>query len=46
MGWLKRLFGLEKPQNAEVNPTEAQAPAESTESVPLELICLMRGYVL
>ncbi|PLZ68631.1 phospholipid-binding protein, partial [Fischerella thermalis WC249] len=20
MGWLKRLFGLEKPQNAQVNP--------------------------
>ncbi len=28
MGWLKRLFGLEKPQNAQVNP--APAPAQST----------------
>jgi osmotically-inducible protein OsmY len=26
MGWLKRLFGLEKPQNAEVNPTPQAVP--------------------
>ena len=44
MGWLKRLFGLEKPQNAEVNPTEAQAHAESTESVPLERMGLNGEY--
>lgn len=24
MGWLKRLFGLEKPQNAQVNPVPQQ----------------------
>lgn len=24
MGWLKRLFGLEKPQNAQVNPAPQQ----------------------
>jgi osmotically-inducible protein OsmY len=27
MGWLKRLFGMEKPQNAQVNPPVASAPA-------------------
>jgi osmotically-inducible protein OsmY len=30
MGWLKRLFGMEKPENAEVNPTVA-APTETAE---------------
>lgn len=30
MGWLKRLFGMEKPENAEVNPTVA-APASTPE---------------
>lgn len=30
MGWLKRLFGMEKPENAEVNPTVA-APDETSE---------------
>ncbi|MBD2357878.1 BON domain-containing protein [Tolypothrix sp. FACHB-123] len=29
MGWLKRLFGLEKPQNAEVNPTPQAVPQTS-----------------
>ncbi|OUL34141.1 BON domain-containing protein [Nostoc sp. 106C] len=29
MGWLKRLFGLEKPQNAEVNPTPQAVPQGS-----------------
>jgi osmotically-inducible protein OsmY len=29
MGWLKRLFGLEKPQNAEVNPTPQTVPQAS-----------------
>ncbi|MDZ7957035.1 MAG: BON domain-containing protein [Aulosira sp. DedQUE10] len=29
MGWLKRLFGLEKPQNAEVNPTPQLVPQAS-----------------
>jgi Putative phospholipid-binding domain. len=27
MGWLQRLFGMEKPQNAEVNPTVAADPS-------------------
>ncbi|MBV8885276.1 MAG: BON domain-containing protein [Chroococcidiopsidaceae cyanobacterium CP_BM_RX_35] len=26
MGWLQRLFGLEKPENAQVNPTPASDP--------------------
>ena len=43
MGWLKRLFGLEKPQNAQVNPSTAQAPA-TTESVPLERMGLNGEY--
>jgi hypothetical protein len=44
MGWLKRLFGLEKPQNAQVNPQRSQnysmQPANqaggTTESIPPE----------
>jgi osmotically-inducible protein OsmY len=34
MGWLKRLFGLEKPENAQVNPPVASAPA--TTGAPAE----------
>ena len=46
MGWLKRLFGLEKPQNAQVNPSPAPAPtAEPTvESVPPERLGLNGEY--
>ncbi|WP_373526816.1 phospholipid-binding protein [Nostoc sp.] len=33
MGWLKRLFGMEKPQNAEVNPTPQAIPQASSTSV-------------
>ncbi|BAZ01729.1 hypothetical protein NIES37_57350 [Tolypothrix tenuis PCC 7101] len=29
MGWLKRLFGLEKPQNAQVNPAPQAVPQSS-----------------
>lgn len=52
MGWLKRLFGLEKPQSAQVNPspapayspqTAAQAPA-ATESIPPERVGLSGEY--
>ena len=35
MGWLQRLFGLEKPENAQVNPTPApdySAPPEEQAS--------------
>jgi osmotically-inducible protein OsmY len=48
MGWLKRLFGLEKPQNAQVNPPAqptAQAPAgTSTETIPPERVGLNGEY--
>ncbi|MUH01672.1 phospholipid-binding protein [Scytonema sp. UIC 10036] len=50
MGWLKRLFGLEKPQNAQVNPTPQPAeqtrsatPA-TTETVPPERVGLNGEY--
>ena len=52
MGWLKRLFGLEKPQNAQVNPspTEAYVPPPAgtapsvTESIPPERLGLSGEY--
>ncbi|MDF5740078.1 BON domain-containing protein [Nostoc sp. S13] len=52
MGWLQRLFGLEKPQNAEVNPTAqeiAQDPSSSVEStdgqsIPSERLGLNGEY--
>ncbi|QKQ74820.1 BON domain-containing protein [Nostoc sp. TCL240-02] len=52
MGWLKRLFGMEKPQNAEVNPTPqsiAQAPSSNaaptaTQSIPPERLGLSGEY--
>lgn len=36
MGWLKRLFGMEKPENAEVNPAPqpAQQAVQETASSP------------
>ncbi|MEW5856378.1 MAG: BON domain-containing protein [Cyanobacteriota bacterium] len=52
MGWLKRLFGMEKPQNAQTNavpaPT-AQAPAStgtasSSETIPPERVGLTGEY--
>lgn len=53
MGWLKRLFGLEKPENAEVNPSVATAtePATdesgggaTTETIPPERVGLNGEY--
>ena len=52
MGWLKRLFGMEKPENAEINPTPqsiAQAPntnvaATVTQSIPPERLGLSGEY--
>lgn len=55
MGWLKRLFGLEKPQNAQVNPPNAEpvaqyptaAPAaapSATQSIPPERVGLNGEY--
>jgi osmotically-inducible protein OsmY len=53
MGWLQRLFGLEKPQNAQVNPapqpvdqasaTTTTAPT-STQSIPPERLGLNGEY--
>lgn len=52
MGWLQRLFGLEKPQQAQVNPSPTQdyspqvedsAPA-ATESIPPERMGLNGEY--
>ncbi|MBD2743918.1 BON domain-containing protein [Coleofasciculus sp. FACHB-1120] len=52
MGWLKRLFGMEKPQNAQTSavpaPT-AQAPAStgtasSSETIPPERVGLTGEY--
>ncbi|AFY87818.1 MAG: hypothetical protein CLLPBCKN_004756 [Chroococcidiopsis cubana SAG 39.79] len=42
MGWLQRLFGMNKPQNAQVNPTPQAAAA--TESVPPERLGLNGEY--
>ena len=49
MGWLKRLFGLEKPQNAQVNPDPASAStsmasAPTAESIPPERVGLNGEY--
>lgn len=43
MGWLQRLFGIKKPQQAQVNPSPAQAPA-ATESIPPERMGLNGEY--
>jgi osmotically-inducible protein OsmY len=43
MGWLQRLFGQEKPQNAQVNPSPAQSPT-ATESIPPERMGLNGEY--
>lgn len=51
MGWLKRLFGMEKPQQAQVNPSPAQAASPqpvasgaATESIPPERLGLSGEY--
>ncbi|HEY9727641.1 MAG TPA: BON domain-containing protein [Chroococcales cyanobacterium] len=48
MGWLKRLFGMEKPHNAQVNPPVQQAPqatgGTSTETIPPERVGLNGEY--
>lgn len=52
MGWLQRMFGLEKPANAQVNPpaqpapqSTAQAPAStSTDTVAPERVGLNGEY--
>jgi osmotically-inducible protein OsmY len=46
MGWLKRLFGLEKPENAQVNltPQISQARTTATEKIPPEGLGLNGEY--
>ncbi|MBW4594047.1 MAG: BON domain-containing protein [Brasilonema angustatum HA4187-MV1] len=46
MGWLQRLFGLEKPEDAQVNPEPAAAPEETggEESIAPERLGLNGEY--
>lgn len=53
MGWLKRLFGMEKPENAEVNPApqpaqeaaqEAASSPTAAQSIPPERVGLNGEY--
>lgn len=48
MGWLKRLFGLEKPQDSQEAqaqaPAQAPATATATETVPPERVGLNGEY--
>ena len=44
MGWLKRLFGQEKPQNAPTAASSVPAPAAATESIPPERMGLSGEY--
>ncbi len=46
MGWLKRIFGLEKPQDARVNPPsqQVQPSAATTTSIPPERLGLNGEY--
>jgi hypothetical protein len=39
MAWLKRLFGMEKPADAKVNPS-APAPEAAAETIPPERVGL------
>lgn len=38
MGWLQRMFGMEKPAGAQVNPEPAPAPPEVVEETQSEVI--------
>ena len=46
MGWLKRLFGLEKLENAQVNPTPqiSQSTTTATDKIPPERLGLNGEY--
>lgn len=53
MGWLQRIFGMEKPEGAQVNPEPAPAPAPQetaaematpVETIPLERVGLTGEY--
>ncbi|MBD2604703.1 BON domain-containing protein [Scytonema hofmannii FACHB-248] len=43
MGWLQRLFGMEKPADAQVNP-ETAATDDSGQDIPLERVGLNGEY--
>ncbi|MEI2579646.1 BON domain-containing protein [Scytonema sp. PRP1] len=44
MGWLQRLFGLEKPQDAQVNPDPTTVSENNGEDIPLERVGLNGEY--
>ncbi|HLP87342.1 MAG TPA: phospholipid-binding protein [Nostocaceae cyanobacterium] len=49
MGWLQRLFGLEKSENAQVNPTPQPVPSTAaaptaTQTIPPERLGLNGEY--
>jgi len=47
MGWLQRMFGMEQPEDAEVNPPAAtgEEPADSNgETIPPERVGLSGEY--
>ncbi|NEQ25803.1 MAG: BON domain-containing protein [Microcoleus sp. SIO2G3] len=44
MGWLQRLFGLEKPQDAQVNPDPSTVSQNNGENIPLERVGLNGEY--
>jgi len=49
MGWLQRMFGMEKPDGAQVNPEPAAAPPEvqaetGSETIPAERVGLNGEY--
>jgi BON domain len=47
MGWLQRLFGMEQPENAQVNPTPQPVPqsaATATQTIPPERLGLNGEY--
>jgi osmotically-inducible protein OsmY len=43
MGWLKRMFGMEKPAEAQVNPT-ATGTTDTGEAIPAERVGLNGEY--
>ncbi len=44
MGWLQRLFGIEKPADAQVNPTATSEDSSSGEEIPPERVGLNGEY--
>jgi osmotically-inducible protein OsmY len=44
MGWLQRLFGIEKPADAQVNPTPTSEDSSNGEEIPPERVGLNGEY--